>query len=399
MSRVVFFCIIVKKKADALRMTEQQRREVEEILNGSFQPDLLAQLGGRLVYHAPVEAVDEQELETIFARLLARGYFPRLEKSDGQVRLYVLPDLQERKKSRLWLHGLLFLVTVWTTMATGAMLLGKDWTRFFTHFSDLLVGWKYSFAVLTILSTHEFGHYFAARWHRVRVTLPFYLPLFLPVFNLGTMGAFIKIRSPIPNRRALLDIGVSGPLAGFVMSLLFLIYGYATLPDMAGIIAYVEKIHPWHPQGATVNLVLGKSLLFAFFNDVIGGGRLPMNELYHFPFIFAGWVGLLVTAINLIPIGQLDGGHILYALLGQRARVVGVLAFLGLVALNFYLVLELFSFIWVVWLLLILFLIRFQHPPTLNDYVPLDHTRRVLGWTCLAIFVLCFSPLPVYIQP
>jgi len=195
----------------------------------------------------------------------------------------------------------------------------------------------------------------------------------------------------------LLDIGIAGPIAGFIVSVVFLSYGYWRLPDLPGIVAYVETIHPWQGSGG-VNLVLGKSLLFAFFNDILAGGRLPMNEVYHFPFIFAGWIGLLVTAINLIPIGQLDGGHILYALVGKRSRSIGILAFVGLLFLNLFLLMEYATPAWLMWIILIFILIGFRHPPTLNDYVPLSPVRRILGWLCILIFGLSFIPMPLYIQ-
>jgi membrane-associated protease RseP (regulator of RpoE activity) len=275
-------------------------------------------------------------------------------------------------------------------------LIGRD---YFSDFSNIVYGWRYSFAVLTILTVHEFGHYLAAQYHRIDATLPYYIPLPLPGFHFGTLGAFIKMRSPIQSRRALLDVGAAGPLAGFIMSLVFLSIGYAQLPDFQGIVNYVEIIHPWDDLGETgINLVLGKSLLFAFFNDILAGGRLPMNEIYHFPFIFAGWIGFLVTAINLMPIGQLDGGHILYALLGNKARIAGVSAFVFLLILNFFLIFQYYSFVWVLWIILVVVLIGFRHPPTLNDRALLDSNRKVVGWLCLAIFILCFPPLPLLIQ-
>jgi len=204
-------------------------------------------------------------------------------------------------------------------------------------------------------------------------------------------GDFVK------NRLALLDVGAAGPLAGFVVSLFFLIIGYGNLPDQQGIIRFVETIHPWNMNGEGLNLVLGKSLLFSFFNDVLAGGRLPMNEIYHFPFIFAGWIGFLVTAINLIPIGQLDGGHILYALVEKRARLFGILAFSLLFVLNFVLIVQYFSFVWVLWIVLIFVLIGFRHPPTVNDTLQLTQKRMIIGWICLFLFILCFPPLPLYI--
>jgi len=375
-------------------MNTETLRELDRLVGEHFQPDFWARMQGKLLYRADEEFIQPDEVERITTVLQNKGLYPYVEKKNGEYLLFILPQRHAKKASRVWLNILLFVVTIFTTMTAGALLAGKD---FFQDFSQILYGWKYSFAVLAILTSHEMGHYIAARWHRIRVTLPYYIPLFLPGFHFGTMGAFIKLKSQIPNRKALLDVGVAGPLAGFVVSLVFLSVGYAILPNFEGIVAYVETIHPWDMQGGA-NIFLGKSLLFSFFNDFIGNGRLPMNEVYHFPFIFAGWIGILVTAINLIPIGQLDGGHILYSLIGNKARRVGLISFFALFILNIYLLVEFLSAIWLLWIILILILIRFRHPPTLNDYIELTPLRRFLGWLCLFIFAICFIPMPLHIQ-
>lgn len=375
-------------------MDGNQIRELDSLVGEHFQPDFWARMQGKLLYRADEEIIQPDEIERITISLRDRGLDSYVEKRNGEYFLFVLPRSQKQKRSKIWLNILLFIATIFTTMYIGASLVGKD---IFEDFSLILYGWKYSFAVLAILTSHEMGHYIAARWHKIRVTLPFYLPLPIPGFHFGTLGAFIRIKSQIPNRKALLDVGVAGPLAGIVVSLIFLILGYATLPNFEGIVAYVETIHPWNMQGG-VNIFLGKSLLFSFFNDFIGHGRLPMNEVYHFPFIFAGWIGILVTAINLIPIGQLDGGHILYSLVGNKARRVGLISFFALFLLNIYLLVEFSSPIWLLWIILILILIRFRHPPTLNENIELTPLRKFLGWLCLFIFAICFIPMPVFIQ-
>lgn len=311
-----------------------------------------------------------------------------------------LPRWENLHHKRPWLNILLFLATIVSTMMTGASLLGYDIIAIMEEPARLLAGWHYSFAVLLILTCHEFGHYFAARRHKLNVTLPFYIPLPIPyMFHFGTMGAFIRLKSPLPDRRALMDVAIAGPLAGFVASLVFLFYGYATLPDLSGIIAHVETIHPWAETAGEQEFVLtlGASLLFSFFNDVMGQGLIPMSEVYHFPFIFAGWVGLLVTAINLIPIGQLDGGHIVYALFGPRAGKVSRLAFGGLAGMTLLLFFERGSegAMWLPWMI-ILSLIGLRHPPTYNDRLELTPRRRQLGWLGILIFALCFMPLPVH---
>ncbi|MFQ5583162.1 MAG: site-2 protease family protein [Calditrichia bacterium] len=377
-------------------MENKQIEEIGQLVGPAFKPDLSAYSKGHFLFRAGEEDLRTWEIDNVTERLLEKGYYPHVEQRNGEYFLFVHPRRRKKKPLPLWFNGLLFVVAIFTTMAAGALLRGGD---IYQDFSSILLGWKYSFAVITILTFHEMGHYVAARWHKIRATLPYYIPFFIPgFFNIGTMGAVIRIKSQFPDRKALLDVGIAGPLAGFVMSLVFLFYGYATLPDMNGIIAYVETIHPWDIGNEGVNLILGKSILFSFFNDFIGSSRLPMNEVYHFPYIFAGWIGLLVTAINLIPIGQLDGGHILFALMGRRARRVGLITFLAMFALNMYLVFEYMSFIWMLWILLILILIRFRHPPTLDDSVELTPIRRYLGWLCMIIFTICFIPNPIYIQ-
>lgn len=375
-------------------MNEDLLREFSLILGPVFQIERFSDVTGEVVFYAPEHLIADEDVSRIIARLMSMGYLPRIRKENGDLFVKIVPQQRTVKKSRVWINILLFVLTIGTTMMAGALLLGKD---IFVDISNIWYGWRYSFAVLFILTSHEMGHYLAARYHGMRVTLPFYIPLPLPGFNFGTLGAFIKIKSPIPNRRALLDVGAAGPLAGFVASLVFLIIGYSRLPDFSGIKAYVEQIHPWDMHGQGINLVLGKSLLFSLFNDLLASGRLPMNEVYHFPFIFAGWIGLLVTAINLIPIGQLDGGHILYALIGRKARLAGLLSFSLLLLLNFVLIIRYLSFVWVLWILLIFLLIGFRHPPTLQEEITLTPGRRSVGWLSLALFLLCFTPLPIYI--
>lgn len=376
-------------------MQEQLIQEIHAILGPSFQLDERSRQRKALVFRTRMNLVSDNEISVIIAELLRRGFFPRIYQADQEYLISVSTIPEYRLKSRIWLHVLLFLVTVFSTMMAGAGLLQKD---YFSDLRNIFYGWQYSLAILCILTVHEFGHYFAARSHHIKATLPYYLPLPFPGFHFGTLGAFIRMRSPIRDRQALLDVGAAGPIAGFLCSLIFIAIGYYQLPDLQGIIAYVETMHPWDMRGGGINIVLGKSLLFAFFNDILSDGRLPMNEIYHFPFLFAGWIGLLITSINLIPIGQLDGGHIIYALVGKRARLLGISAFILLLLLNVILILRYFSFIWVLWVILIFSIIGFRHPPTLNDNQILGLPRTFTGWFCLFLFILCFPPLPVYIN-
>jgi membrane-associated protease RseP (regulator of RpoE activity) len=267
------------------------------------------------------------------------------------------------------------------------MLVGNDP---FLTLEGLFSGIPYAVAILSILGAHEMGHYLYAKKYRINATLPYFIPLFIPLFfNIGTLGAFIKMRSPIPNKQALFDVGIAGPIAGFLMSLFFLFIGFNLLPDLEGIKEYIGQMHPWSEDGAGA-LTLGNPILFELIRVLMGATYLPMYEVYHFPFIFAGWLGLFVTALNLMPIGQLDGGHISYALLGEKAKYVAIGAFIALALLNFY------STNWILWTILILLVIRLKHPPTLNDNIELDSNRRTLAWISYIMFVTCFSPMPIY---
>ncbi|MDH4069485.1 MAG: site-2 protease family protein, partial [Ignavibacteria bacterium] len=233
------------------------------------------------------------------------------------------------------LHGFLFLATFAATTLAGAQWLNRN----SLELSNFSYGLTYGCLILLMLGSHEFGHYFAARYHRVRTTLPFFIPLppFLPFGVFGTLGAVIRIRSSIPSRKVLFDIGAAGPIAGFVVSLAVLIIGFITLPSRE----YLHLIHPEYAQMAVIpegGIRFGETLLFLAVAELFapaGSFVPPMNEIYHYPFLCVGWFGLFVTALNLIPIGQLDGGHISFAMFGEKSTSIAlsalaILTFLGL---------------------------------------------------------------------
>ena len=264
----------------------------------------------------------------------------------------VLPAAMVERKSRVWLHLLLFALTVVTTTVMG--------------------GWVYSVSLLTILTAHEFGHYFAARYHRVTATLPYFIPF--PSF-LGTLGAVIRISSYIPSRRALFDIAAAGPIAGLVVAIPLSIIG----------VAVSEHVPAGGQDGA---IVLGDPLLFRAIEWVLFGARDEGAELFLHSVAFAGWVGLFVTALNLLPISQLDGGHISYALFGRKSRLIAGLAFVGLALVTLS-----HGYHYSVMLILLWFM-GIKHPPTLNDSLQLGRGRRIVGIALAVIFVLSFTPSP-----
>ena len=267
------------------------------------------------------------------------------------------------------IHIILFLLTVITTVIAGSMMAGGNP---FANLSDWGKGVSFSFALMMILGCHESGHYFIARKHKVDASLPYFIPA--PTF-IGTFGAFIKIRAPIRHRIALLEIGAAGPIAGFIVAVPALVWG----------LRHSQVIETISSSGIKLgDSILMKLLTLSLFPD-LGSTE---DVILH-PVAFAGWIGLLVTMLNLLPIGQLDGGHIAYALLGEKFNILAKYVLLLLIPMSY------FSLNWLVWGLLILLLMRTtKHPPIYNIEDPLTNREKWIGATSLAIFILCFIPAP-----
>lgn len=293
------------------------------------------------------------------------------------------------RASRPWRHALLFCLTLFSVAAAGAMQQGVNPLQSPAALVHLVEGLPFAGALLGILAVHEFGHYFAARRWGVRASLPYFMPL--PYSFLGTLGAVIRLQSPIPHKRALLDIGAAGPLAGLVVAIAACIVG---LPQ--------SHVVPSGYFDATLRgepIQLGAPLLFSWLSGWLLPEVGPEEMLLLGPVAFAGWVGLFITAFNLLPVGQLDGGHIVYALFGRWHRVLGRVTFAALLALGGYGILSVVWDLprgWLGWLLLALLLTLFgrHHPAPLNPHVALDPWRRLIGLVCLVVFVLCFTPAP-----
>ncbi len=373
----------------------------------------------------------------------------------------------------------LFIVTFITTTLAGAewcfmkslfMITKDDRVAFNTNYSwsDFVSGMEFSIPFLLILTVHEFGHYFTAMYNKIRASLPYYLPFppnpILP--SIGTLGAVIRIEDPVRSNREHFDIGLAGPLAGFIVALGIVIYGYATLPPAE----YIYTIHPEYKQfgfnysdhvykteytqGKTMDFQVGPTLLFTVCQSfVTDKARIPNpHEMMHYPLLLAGFIALFFTSMNLLPIGQLDGGHVTYGLFGSRGHKIIASVFfillifysgLGLIkvttppetlwwavpllilfyytcfgalkllkrdrimyALVMFAVQLILSWIfpavegysgWVLFGFIISRFIGIEHPPT-EIQQPLDTKRVILGWLTLLIFILCFSPTPLLIE-
>lgn len=263
---------------------------------------------------------------------------------------------------------LLFIVTFITTLVAGTYLAGGNPLR---NAAELTLGLTFSIPLLSILAVHEMGHYAAAKRHKVEVTPPYFLPA--PSF-IGTFGAFIKIKSPVPHRNALLDIGASGPIAGALVALPVLLIGL--------------HLSAVRPSAGLSGIPLGESLLFRAASHLVLGEIPQGHDVVLHPVAFAGWIGLLVTALNLLPSGQLDGGHIAYALFGGAyTKVARAIPF----------VLLPMGFLWGGWVLwsAMLFVLGTAHPRPVHDEVPLTRGRRLVGILAAALFLVSFTPNPV----
>jgi len=321
-----------------------------------------------------------QRFDFLRQDLKKRNLVPFLRKREGEFIIFIVYR-KPIKGRAAWINIALFITTIVTTMLSGALLFleqGEGWRELFS-IDKLLNGLIFfSLPLLAILGIHELGHYFTSRRHGVAASLPFFIPLPPnPILPLGTMGAVISMREPIPDRRKLLDIGVAGPIAGFLVSIPILIIGLS----MSSLISLSEI-----PEGAPL---LGDNLFVLFLSHLMFNVPHGYTISLH-PTAFAGWVGLLVTAINLLPAGQLDGGHVVRAVLKEKHRYASFATIIALAALTFIGIGN-----WLLFILLIVFLIGTEHPPPLNEYISLDTKRKLLALAALLIFILSFPPMPI----
>ena len=376
--------------------------------------------------------------------------------------------MDKQRKTKL-IQLVLFIVTVITTTLAGSEWMLNKYLVIGMTWDDFVAGFSFSIPFLGILTVHEFGHYFTAKYHQIKVSLPYYIPLwfgFILSPSIGTMGAFIRIRENIDSRLKYFDVGVSGPIAGFVMALVVLFYGFTNLPPQD----YIYEIHPEYAEFSSVDqaieemdgftIRLGGNLLFNFFKEYVADpAMLPHEkEMMHYPWLLAGYLALFFTALTLLPIGQLDGGHVLFGLFGAKnhARIsrylftgfifyaslgwvtihdlndtslsgladflISIAIYIGVIYISAYSVFKekkdrlLFATVllaaqflvnlftgWVGyqgWLLFGVLIGRFlgvDHPPA-YDNRELTFGRKVIGWIALIIFILCFSPQPLIVD-
>lgn len=298
-----------------------------------------------------------------------------------------MDDLKTNPFKNYVINILLFLLTLVFTLVIGiqyhisyhsiSLPAGSGFFDFlWRHPSAWLWGFSYSLSLLGILLVHELGHFFACRFHRIEATLPFFIPA--PTL-IGTFGAFIKIKSPFPSKKALFDVGLAGPLAGFLVALPIIFIGISHS-------RIVQK------EALQTGMALGEPLIFKLIAWLVLGPAAGQHDILVHPMAFAGWFGLLATAFNLFPIGQLDGGHILYALIGKKSYYAGVVSIIVILLLGIK-----YWPGWLFWALLVT-MIGLRHPPIFADE-KIDLKRKILAAVALLIFLVSFTPAPLVLAP
>ena len=393
---------------DDLTLSVSRVFDIDDVTVGDGKQGYLVRYGGHLLAEDSAQAYDQ-----LAEALRPHDITPLFRKENDQQVVLLMQGVIRPQPSKTWVNILLFGLTMLSVFFAGAYYtLGSEYQgpanltiqSLLPYLPSVIIGGlAFMVSLLAILVSHEFGHYLAGRYHRTHVTLPYFIPL--PI-GLGTMGAFIRLKEPPKNKRILLDIGIAGPLAGLVVAIPVLIIGL--------MLSEVSTIPAQLPPGTGLQIE-GNSLLYLLAKYVVFGQLLPAPGSYgglsglqywvtYFftghplplggvdvmlsPVAWAAWAGLLVTALNLIPAGQLDGGHLIYVLLGKRANML----------LPFILVtLVLLGFVWQGWWLwaFLIFILGRLHAEPLDQITTLNPGRRAVAWLGIIVFVLVFTPVPL----
>lgn len=389
---------------------------VEDITVGEPK-EWIARYRGRLLGEDTVAAYDQ-----LAGALRPYNITPlfRKERGDRQL-IYLVPSLPvPRLTSRIYVNVILFVVTVFSMMLMGVdvppeAIAGSDVSTIQFLFQHIFTGWPFALSMMGILFAHEMGHYVMCRHYKVPATLPFFIPAPL-ISPLGTLGAFIAMRGIPKNKRVLFDVGVAGPLAGLVIAIPVLFVGLSLSP--LGPIGHAAPGTSGFLEGNSIFYLFSKYLVFGrllpepvnmqglppvlyWLRFFLTGQPIPFTglDVQLDPVALAGWAGLLVTALNLVPVGTLDGGHVAYGLFGEKARRIFPVAIGTLIALSFLpslltLSLSAFNFSWLLWVFILFWLGNVRTQP-LDDITPLDGKRRALGFFMLFLFILLFTPIPM----
>ncbi|MEO0202144.1 MAG: site-2 protease family protein [candidate division WOR-3 bacterium] len=320
-----------------------------------------------VLVHIPYKP--EEYLAKIEEELIKINYYVEIKPSQENKFILRLIRIPKPQKQNYALHLILLILTIISTIIAGAFQEGVN------PFSrDIIKGIPFSLSIMSILIFHEMGHYILSKKFKVDATLPYFIPFPNPL--IGTMGAIIKLRSIIPNRKALLHIGAAGPWFGLIIAIFVLIIGLK-----------FSKVIPLD-EASRLGFSLGESILFKLISYTLLGDTSDKVVILH-PIAFAGWLGLFVTNLNLLPIGQLDGGHIAYSLFGKHQKYISYAVWIALIVFGF-----LYWGGWLVWAILA-FVLGIEHPKPLNDYTKLSKLDKLYAILSLALFILTFTPNPI----
>jgi membrane-associated protease RseP (regulator of RpoE activity) len=334
------------------------------------------QKSGENLYFYGTPKIDAENIEgELWAPFHQFDFVCTLKYELGEYFLLVTPNKKEKEK--VWVNLVLFIATFFTTMICGALMFGVDLVN---EPSQLFKGLPFTLALMAILGSHEMAHYIMARYHGMEATLPYFIPF--PAF-IGTMGAVIRYKGPVPSRKALFDVGVAGPLVGLLVSVVVTFIGFNLEMPAFKPLPYSVMFTSTPP--------LGMPPLFILIQNLVGATEGALH-----PVAFAGWVGMFVTLLNLLPAGQLDGGHILRAMLGKKAERVSYIMPRILFILGLYVIywLKEDGFIWIFWALLLWALAAAGHPSPLQDKIELDKKRILIGIIMFILGLLCFTLIP-----
>ncbi|MCX7995118.1 MAG: site-2 protease family protein [candidate division WOR-3 bacterium] len=326
-------------------------------------------LGQSLIAYGRLYEPVEKTIEEIKAFCKEYGYIPFFSQEGIYHKVMLGPMPEVVDKPRIWLNVLLFVATIFTTLLAGSFNSGGNPLE---NFSDITLGIPFSFSIMAILTFHELGHYFVSKKYGLVTSLPYFIPV--PFHFLGTFGAIIRMKSIVPSRRALLRIGMAGPFSGFLIALLVSIFGLG--------------LSEVRPAPATGNyLRLGDSLLFYILARIIHPVIPEGSDIFLHPMAFAGWIGFLVTSMNLMPIGQLDGGHIAYSVLLKNQKKLYLPVMICLIG---------FGILWQGWIIwgLLAFILARREPLIQDAITPLSRKEKIYAIIALLILVLTFIPQP-----
>lgn len=330
------------------------------------------QSSGNSLYFYGTPKTDVENIEgELWLTLHQFGFICTLKYELGEYFLLIAPEKKE--KDRIWINLVLFIATLFTTMICGAELFGVD---ILNEPSQIYRGLPFTLALMAILCSHEMAHYVMAKYHGMAASLPYFIPI--PIF-IGTMGAVIRYKGPVPNRKALFDVGIAGPLVGLLVSIAVTFIGFSL------------EAPAIKPLQDSMMLDLGTPPLFMLIQNLVGATQGNLH-----PVAFAGWVGMFITLLNLLPAGQLDGGHVMRAMLGKKADSISFLMPRLLFLLGLYVIywLKEDGFVWIFWALLLWALASAGHPSPLHDQIALDKKRILIGILMFILGLLCFTLIP-----